>query len=387
MIIIPKPGPPTLPTKLVLGTDQNSAGVTGQSNFGPGVLGQSTGGYSSLANEALDIVSPGTDGVLGEGTNGVRGVSGAEYGDGPAPGGAGVWGTNTNSGPGVYGTSAMGDGVLGSAYHGVHGIFPAGPSGGAGVWGEDKSSAAGGVGVAGTTTNGVGVSGISGSAQSAGVSGVNTSGSTTGGPGVSGSSAGWNGVQGVSGSSQHAGVAGTNTGGGYGVWASGNPAGHFSGDVQVTGNVSVAGTLTAQVDVLLGSDCAEDFDIVSCTEIDPGTVMVLTENGALQPSQDAYDKKVAGVISGAGDYKPGLILGRRESSEERKPLALVGKVFCKVDADPAPIAVGDLLTTASRPGFGMKATDSSRAFGAVIGKALKPLQAGQGMIPILVALQ
>src|SRR5208283_2087515 len=167
MIIIPKPGPPTLPTKLVLGTDQNSAGVTGQSNFGPGVLGQSTGGYSSLANEALDIVSPGTDGVLGEGTNGVRGVSGAEYGDGPAPGGAGVWGTNTNSGPGVYGTSAMGDGVLGSAYHGVHGIFPAGPSGGAGVWGEDKSSAAGGVGVAGTTTNGVGVSGISGSAQSA----------------------------------------------------------------------------------------------------------------------------------------------------------------------------------------------------------------------------
>jgi len=34
----------------------------------------------------------------------------------------------------------------------------------------------------------------------------------------------------------------------------------------------------------------------------------------------------------------------------------------------------------------MKATDRERAFGAVIGKALAPLQGGCGMIPILVAL-
>jgi hypothetical protein len=33
----------------------------------------------------------------------------------------------------------------------------------------------------------------------------------------------------------------------------------------------------------------------------------------------------------------------------------------------------------------MKATDSAQAFGAVIGKALKPLREGQGVIPILVA--
>jgi hypothetical protein len=35
----------------------------------------------------------------------------------------------------------------------------------------------------------------------------------------------------------------------------------------------------------------------------------------------------------------------------------------------------------------MKATDPTRAFGAVIGKALEPLDAGEGLIPILVALQ
>jgi hypothetical protein len=35
----------------------------------------------------------------------------------------------------------------------------------------------------------------------------------------------------------------------------------------------------------------------------------------------------------------------------------------------------------------MKASDAARAFGAVIGKALRPLRDGCGLIPILIALQ
>jgi len=35
----------------------------------------------------------------------------------------------------------------------------------------------------------------------------------------------------------------------------------------------------------------------------------------------------------------------------------------------------------------MKAVEPSRAFGAVIGKALEPLASGQALIPILIALQ
>jgi hypothetical protein len=35
----------------------------------------------------------------------------------------------------------------------------------------------------------------------------------------------------------------------------------------------------------------------------------------------------------------------------------------------------------------MKATDPAKAFGAVLGKALRSLASGQGQIPILVALQ
>ena len=83
--------------------------------------------------------------------------------------------------------------------------------------------------------------------------------------------------------------------------------------VYVDGSAQVTGPLAAQVDVVLGSDCAEDFDIAPAAEIEPGTVMVLDGNGALLPSEQGYDKKVAGMISGAGDCRPGLILGRSES--------------------------------------------------------------------------
>jgi hypothetical protein len=115
--------------------------------------------------------------------------------------------------------------------------------------------------------------------------------------------------------------------------------------------------------------------------------MVLEENGALRPSDKSYDRKVAGVISGAGDFRPGLILDRQRAAERRLPLALVGKVYCKADATFGPIEVGDLLTTSPTPGHAMKASDPVKAFGAVIGKALRPLERGAGLIPILIALQ
>jgi hypothetical protein len=67
-------------------------------------------------------------------------------------------------------------------------------------------------------------------------------------------------------------------------------------------------------------------------------------------------------------------------------LALVGRVWCKVDAT-VPIEVGDLLTTSPLVGHAMKVVDHARAAGAVLGKALRPLPAGTGLIPVLVTLQ
>jgi len=94
------------------------------------------------------------------------------------------------------------------------------------------------------------------------------------------------------------------------------------------------------------------------------------------------------VVAGAGDYRPGIVLGAHKASAANQvQIALIGRVSCKVDASFASIAVGDLLTTSPTPGHAMKATDPDRTFGAVIGKALRPLRSGQGLIPVLVAVR
>jgi hypothetical protein len=159
-------------------------------------------------------------------------------------------------------------------------------------------------------------------------------------------------------------------------------------NLEVTQTATVE-TLIANSDIILqNADCAEEFDSIEKPElIEPGTVMVLGQAGKICKSSQAYDKKVVGVISGAGDYKPGLILDKQPLKENRCPIALMGKVYCKVDANQGAIEVGDLLTTSPTPGHAMKAEDPFKAFGAVIGKALSSIESGQGLIPILVTLQ
>ena len=72
--------------------------------------------------------------------------------------------------------------------------------------------------------------------------------------------------------------------------------------------------------VLNNADCAEDFDIAESAGSEPGTVMVIEEEGKLKPSNMAYDKRVIGVISGALNYKPGLVLDKRNSTSVRKSI-------------------------------------------------------------------
>jgi hypothetical protein len=104
---------------------------------------------------------------------------------------------------------------------------------------------------------------------------------------------------------------------------------------------------------------------------EPGKVMVFDDAGALRLAMQMYDPRVAGVISGAGDLTPGLRLGGHLDPATHVPLALAGKVDCKVDAGHGAVEVGDLLTTSSTPGHAMNGDDVTRAFGANVGKALR----------------
>jgi hypothetical protein len=232
----------------------------------------------------------------------------------------------------------------------------------AAVFGQNMGN---GAGVFGTSQGYEGVHGETTSNAAAAVGAINKG---TSGAAFYGISQGGEGVHGETHSTTAAAVAGIALGTG--------PAGFFQGNVIVTGDIQ-----------LTGADCAEHFDIAS-EGVEPGTVMVLSDQeGLLHPSELAYDKRVAGVISGAGDYKTGITLDSRQSRGNRMPVALVGKAYCKVDASASPIAIGDLLTTSSLPGHAMKADDPFRAFGAVLGKALGVLREGTGLIPVLVALQ
>lgn len=137
---------------------------------------------------------------------------------------------------------------------------------------------------------------------------------------------------------------------------------------------------------LEGADCAEEFDVVDCS-IDPGSVLVLNDESRLEQCTKPYDKRVTGVVSGGNGSNPGIILDKNPTQNKRLPIALNGKVYCKVDAQFASIKIGDLLTTSPTPGHAMKAVDPLKSFGAVIGKALRNLDNGIGVIPILAALQ
>ncbi|MEL6988256.1 MAG: hypothetical protein AAGK97_10540, partial [Bacteroidota bacterium] len=103
---------------------------------------------------------------------------------------------------------------------------------------------------------------------------------------------------------------------------------------------------------------------------------------------EAYDQKVAGVISGANGIETGLIMGQEGSIADGEwPIALTGRVYVKANADNGAIKAGDLLTSSSLPGHVMKASDSEKRTGAIVGKALTPLEEGQDYILILVCLQ
>lgn len=138
----------------------------------------------------------------------------------------------------------------------------------------------------------------------------------------------------------------------------------------------------------LNADVAEEFEIAAehTSGATPGIVMVLEESGRLKPCSEAYDSRVVGIIAGAGQFRPGIVLDRN-GGRNRRAIALMGKTYCYVDATAGPIRVGDMLTTSPRAGHAMRVSDREKAFGAVIGKALEPLSHGVGLIPVLVKPQ
>lgn len=152
--------------------------------------------------------------------------------------------------------------------------------------------------------------------------------------------------------------------------------------------LEVAGTMKTNIlQIAGGSDLAENFAVED--EVKPGMVVAIDPNnaGKLILARGAYNRQVAGIVSGANNLAAGMVLPNLDQSQNALPVALSGRVWVYADASKNPIKAGDLLTTSDTAGYAMKVTKYKRANGAIIGKAMTELRSGTGMVLVLVALQ
>lgn len=197
-------------------------------------------------------------------------------------------------------------------------------------------------------------------------------------------------VIGVMGTAISTGVFGK--GGMYGIWGLADTdnypnaiAGLFQGDVRVEGNIE-----TEVLEITGGSDLAENFTMAEpATDMAGMLVAIDAANpGQIKISDQAYDKTIAGVISGAGGINTGMLMGQKGSIADGKvPVALTGRVYCHASTINGPIQPGDLLTSSPVKGHAMKAGKGKKSQGAIIGKAMTALEEGEGLVLVLISLQ
>ena len=167
-------------------------------------------------------------------------------------------------------------------------------------------------------------------------------------------------------------------------------------NIQNNGNIGVGVVLpdaelhvngrikTTCLEITGGCDIKEDIN--SIEKLEPGDVVVIDEKNPRQirRTDEEYDRKVAGIISGANGINPGISLSQDDVLEGEYPLTMVGRVYVNVTGK---VEIGDMLTTSSKPGYAMSVKDHSIAHGCVIGKAMTANATGEGFVLVLVNLQ
>ena len=148
--------------------------------------------------------------------------------------------------------------------------------------------------------------------------------------------------------------------------------------------------ITDELQINGGADLAELFDIVGIHAVQKGLLVSIDpeEPGKLRVTDKPYDKKIAGIIAGANGVKPGILMGQDGTSAFGDDLVtLSGRTYVMANTEGGKIQPGDFLTSSSIPGQAMKAKQTKRARGAVIGKAMSSLENGSDYVLVIVNLQ
>lgn len=358
----------------------------GAAIYGTNTAAGIRGGIGSSSSGAWGINDVLSIGRLGYEDNGVHGAAETNTG-------IGVFGTSTSSSGFTYGgkfeaSSNIGTGVYGKATSTSSGLkfggyFEVESANGYGMYAKSINSssstswavrgeAAGDGGGGWFSSTALGQTAILGMANSTSPSSTSVAGDfrSFGGQGV--------GVR-----------ARATAANGVGIFADGGLyAGEFQGDVLIHGRNTVE-ILT----ITGGADLSEQFEVrqpVDELKPEPGMIVSIDpdKTGSLMLSSRSYDKRVAGIISGAGGVNTGMTMGQKGSvADGAYPVALTGRVYAYADTSNGFIEAGDLLTTSDVPGHAMKVTEHGRAQGAIIGKAMSALKEGSGLVLVLVSLQ
>jgi hypothetical protein len=195
----------------------------------------------------------------------------------------------------------------------------------------------------------------------------------------------------------------------------------FADRAYYCGRIGSSGPVPPCFNAGFGADIAERIDITETVE--PGD---LIEPDPTQPkrfrrTRSAYSSLAIGVIATAPAFvlddgpqrslasneialsSEHSFLGMRLSQgpvsnlpistnhisrlvpQDRATLALIGRVLVQSSIENGPIQIGDLLVSASTPGYVMRCAEVTHCEGAIVGKALEALQEEQGLIQMLIA--
>jgi hypothetical protein len=121
-------------------------------------------------------------------------------------------------------------------------------------------------------------------------------------------------------------------------------------------------------------------------DYETGDVMALADakEQRLALATTAYSPLVIGVYTAS----PGFVSGQPVPPGEKAegvPVTIQGIIAVKVSAENGPIRPGDLLVTASTPGYAMRGDNPPP--GTILGKALESLESDRGLIQVLLMLQ
>lgn len=128
----------------------------------------------------------------------------------------------------------------------------------------------------------------------------------------------------------------------------------------ITDGLLLTNSIGVEVGFAGGADLAEYY--YSNNPLEPGDLVAIQPDqpAGIDKSNSRYQKNLLGVVS----TQPGLILGPK--SDNAYPIALSGRIPVKITDENGPIRVGDLLTSSSRPGYAMRATQAGPILGRVL---------------------